>query len=216
VARLNVPATKTTFFSIREGLAFATEGFDLLDEKRQILVLELMGRVEAARRVQKEVDDHMKAAFAALREAVLERGLAAMEAESAGISVRHDVRLSEHRVVGMDIPSVAVESAEPGLQFSFAGSSARSDEVMFAFNKALDVIARLAEVENAVVRLARELKKTQRRVNALEKIFIPDYKDTLAYVTSVLDERDRDDLTIMKMVKDRRTAASRGPDNVRK
>ena len=206
MARLNVSPTKSTYFELKKALDFASEGFDLLDEKRQILVLELMGRVEAARRAQADVDEHMAAAFAALREAVVHRGVAAMHAESAGVSVRHDVRLSHHRVVGMDIPGVEIESDTPGVQFGFAGSSATSDQVMFRFNEVLDYIARLAEVENAVVRLARELKKTQRRVNALEKIFIPDYRDTLAYVTGALEERDRDDLTIMKMVKDRRTA----------
>ena len=62
-------------------------------------------------------------------------------------------------------------------------------------------VTRLAELENAVFRLARELRKTQRRVNALEKIFIPDYTDTLGYIEDSLDEREREEMIIMKMAK---------------
>ena len=101
MAKLNVPPTKTTSLDMKRSLQFASEGFDLLDEKRQILVLELMSRVEAARRAQADVDERMAVAFDAMQRAVLQRGLAAMETESAGISVRHDVRLDSHRVVGM-------------------------------------------------------------------------------------------------------------------
>jgi len=73
--------------------------------------------------------------------------------------------------------------------------------VMVRFTKALDTIARLAEIENAVLRLAAEVRRTQRRVNALDKIFIPDYKETVAYIEDVLEEREREQFVIMKMAK---------------
>ena len=78
---------------------------------------------------------------------------------------------------------------------------------MLSFCDALDSIAALAETENAVFRLAREVRRTQRRVNALEKLFIPDYTETLQYITETLEEREREGFVIMKMVKARREAA---------
>jgi V/A-type H+-transporting ATPase subunit D len=103
--------------------------------------------------------------------------------------------------MGIDLPTVVAvhEAVKP--EFSTAAGSALSDEVMQRFSKALDAIARLAEVENAVLRLATEVRKTQRRVNALDKVFIPDYKETIGYIEDVLEEREREQFVIMKMAK---------------
>ena len=60
-----------------------------------------------------------------------------------------------------------------------------------------------AELENAVLRLARELRKTQRRCNALSKIFIPDYRKTLGYIVGALEERERESFIILRMIRDR-------------
>ena len=75
---------------------------------------------------------------------------------------------------------------------------------MKSFTRALKLVAELAEVESAVFRLAVEVRKTQRRVNALEKIFLPQYRETLKYIRGTLEERDREDMIIMKLIKHRR------------
>ena len=74
---------------------------------------------------------------------------------------------------------------------------------MRAFREVLALIGQLAEVETVVFRVARELRKTQRRVNALEKIFIPTYRETARYITDTLEEREREGFVIMKKLKAR-------------
>jgi V/A-type H+-transporting ATPase subunit D len=201
VAKLEVPPTKSSLLAIRHSLEFAEEGYDLLEQKRQILVLELMGRLEAAKRAQADVDEAMAAAFAALREAALRSGTEALAREALGIVRRHKLDYRGRPVMGIDLPTVTAQHEAPTLEFSPASASVLSDEVMARFTKALDSIARLAEIENAVLRLAYEVRRTQRRVNALDKIFIPDYKETVAYIEDVLEEREREQFVIMKMAK---------------
>jgi len=201
VAKLEVPPTKSSLLTLQHGLEFAQEGFDLLEQKRQILVFELMGRLEAARRAQAEVDAAMAAAFMALREAALRSGTEGLAREALGILHRHRLGYSGCPVMGIDLPTVTAEHAPPRPEFSTAAGSALSDEVMSRFTKALDAIARLAEIENAVLRLASEVRRTQRRVNALDKVFIPDYKETIAYIEDVLEEREREQFVVMKMAK---------------
>jgi len=186
-------------------LDFAQEGYDLLEQKRQILVLELMGRVEGAKRAQKDVDEIMAQAFSALREGALRSGTEAMTRESIGIVRDHRIDISSRPVMGLDLPSVNVENVPPKPEFGLGSGSAMSDEVMMQFTKALDAIAHLAEIENAVFRLASEVRRTQRRVNALSKVFIPDYEDTIDYIEDVLEERERESFVIMKMAKARLT-----------
>ena len=74
---------------------------------------------------------------------------------------------------------------------------------MRRFVEALPLLAELAELENAVLRLAREVRKTQRRCNALSKLFIPDYRETIAYIMGSLEERERESLMILKLTRDR-------------
>ena len=64
-------------------------------------------------------------------------------------------------------------------------------------------LAELAELENAVLRLARELRKTQRRCNALSKNFLPAYRETIGYITAALEERERESFILFKMIRDR-------------
>ncbi len=201
--KLNVPPTKSTLLRVKRDLAFATEGFELLDQKRQVLVMELMTRVQAAREAQERVDEAMADAHAALRSALAAGGTLAMEGESLGISDTHATRVTPSRVMGLSVPRVEVTVAPTKAEFSPGAGAVQSDAVMVKFREALDVIGELAAIETAVVRLARELKKTQRRVNALEKIFLPDYRETLKYISEVLEERERDGFVIMKMTKDR-------------
>jgi V/A-type H+-transporting ATPase subunit D len=193
--KLNVPPTKSVLLKVKRDLSFAAEGYELLEQKRQILAIELMSRLENARAVQKEVDAVLAEAYAALSRARVISGTAAMQSESLGITGTHETGVTEQRVMGINVPAVKVTVKPLAPEFAPGSGSAQSDEVMKSFRRALEAIGKLAEVENAVIRLSRELKKTQRRVNALEKIFLPDYRDTVKY--------ERDAFVIMKMTKDR-------------
>jgi len=204
MAKLSLPPTRSSLLNVERNLTFASEGYELLEQKRQILVLELMSRVERARAIQKDVDERMAAAHKALRSGLAQSGAAQMAGESFGITGTHEVGVSTSRVMGINLPTVNVTVQPMAPEFAPGSGATQSDDVMKRFLEALEVIGTLAEVENAVVRLSRELKKTQRRVNALEKIFLPDYRETIKYITDVLEERERDSFVIMKMTKAKR------------
>jgi V/A-type H+-transporting ATPase subunit D len=206
MAKLRIPPTKSNYLRIQKQQEFARDGYDLLEQKRQILVLELVNRVEAAKRAQQDVDERMAQAYAALRKAASRVGSFQMRNEAAAALTGADVDISSHQLMGIALPTVRFRAPELVPQFALAAGTPGSDQVLLAFNRALAAVARLAEIENAVFRLAREVKKTQRRVNALEKIFIPTYRETLRYIESTLEEREREGFVIMKMVKERREA----------
>lgn len=203
MARLEIPPTKSSLLDTKRSLGFAEEGFDMLDQKRQILVLELMGMAESAKRVQQDVQEKMTKAFAALREALIRAGTHRLTQDAAAPSPDHAVQVESRSLMGLYLPEVSSEHPEARPVVSLLAGTPASDEVGRSFRDALETIDRLAEVENSVFRLAREVRKTQRRVNALEKVFIPAYEDTLAFITSVLEERERDEFVIMRIIKER-------------
>jgi V/A-type H+/Na+-transporting ATPase subunit D len=203
MGKLNVAPTKSNLLALKRQLAFAEEGYDLLEQKRQILVSELMKRLARVRDAQSEAADALRCAFDALREAQLDTGSEALERASLGVSMDHQVELSGRHLMGMKIPHVTVRTESLSAQFGVGGTSANADIAMRRFIEVLPLLAELAELENAVMRLALELRKTQRRCNALSKIFMPNYRETIGYITGALEERERESFVILKMIRDR-------------
>ncbi len=203
MAKLNIAPTKSNLLSLKRQLAFAEEGYDLLEQKRQILIFELMSRLKRVRDVEAGITDAFDRAFAALREAELDVGSKSIDSAILGIDRDHQVDLSDQHLMGLKIPRVTVRTEPVGVQFGVSGTSANADLAMRRFVELLPLLGELAELQTAVLRLARELRKTQRRCNALSKIFIPDYRETISYTISALEERERESFIILRMIRDR-------------
>lgn len=203
MARLNIAPTKSNFLSLKRQLAFAEEGYELLEQKRQILIFELMSRLGRAREVESAVAESLDRARAALREATLDIGSPALDRAALGVKLDSGLKLAGQHLMGLTIPRLTLRADAPRVPFGINGTSANTDAALRRFWALLPLLAELAELQNAVLRLARELRKTQRRCNALSKIFIPAYRETLAYVSGTLEERERESLTILKLIRDR-------------
>jgi V/A-type H+-transporting ATPase subunit D len=203
MARLNIAPTKSNYLSMKRQLVFAEEGYDLLEQKRQILIFELMSRLGRVREVERKIAESLRRAHAAFREATLDIGSAALDRISLGAKQDSDLRLAGQHLMGLTIPHVMFRAGPPGIPFGVGGTSANTDVARHRFVELLPLLAELAELQNAVMQLARELRKTQRRCNALSKIFIPSYRETLTYISGTLEERERESLTILKIVRDR-------------
>jgi V/A-type H+-transporting ATPase subunit D len=203
MAKLNVAPTKSNLLSLRKQLAFAEEGYDLLEQKRQILIFELMSRLARADEAERRAAAALASAQAALREATLDIGSEALDRAALGVQFDHRVEIADQHLMGLRIPRVTVQVAAFVPQFGLGGTSANTDVAQRRFLESLPRLAELAELENAVLRLARELRKTQRRCNALSKNFLPAYRATIGYITGTLEERERESFILFKMIRDR-------------
>lgn len=203
MALLDVPATKSALLALRRQLSFALEGYSLLDQKRELLLLEQTSRATRAAQARRSASASLAAAVSALREAQLSRGTLAID--RAGLAPRCDHRLEVRcrKVMGLEVVEADATIDEPGARFGFLGTPAAADAAARAFAQALPLLADLAAQEASLSRVARELKKTQRRCNALSKKVIPDCRQTLAFLGAALEERERESFVVLKMVRDR-------------
>ncbi|MBP5450243.1 MAG: V-type ATP synthase subunit D [Spirochaetales bacterium] len=203
MAKQNIPPTKSNLNRIKQSYIIAKEGHELLDQKREIMVMELMSYLERTKRVEKDLNALLAEAYAAYKKAVVRMGH--REAENVARSIKYEYIMKEKttKLMGMNMPSVHAETPHLQLQGSFLDSNALTDEVSAAFLRLISVLGEMAEIRNIVWRLSREVKKTQRRVNALEKSVIPEAEETIKFITSSLEERERDELFIVKMVKEK-------------
>lgn len=203
--RLEVAPTRSNLLKTRESLQLAKEGYDLLEQKREVLLMELMRIVHDLRELERQVAEKSAAAFAALELALLSMGDESLQWAALSMISERDISLLYKSVMG--VPVVTVQGAEAkapataGLQASMEGTKSALDEASRRFAELVLVIYRWSEVEISVWRLASEIRKTQRRVNALENIFIPQYERTVKAIEEVLEESDREEFIRKKKVK---------------
>jgi V/A-type H+-transporting ATPase subunit D len=203
MARSDVPPTKSSLFAVREQLAIAREGFELLEQKREILVMELMRMVEEVKLLERDLDRRVASAYGSLRKMIVQIGRQGASEISAGIRFDYSVREKQGRLMGIPLPTLDMQMPRMDLKYSCLGTSATCDATTIQFFELLKLIARMAEIRTMVWRLAKEVRKTQRRVNALERIVIPDVDDTRRFIEGVLEEREREIFFVQKMLKAR-------------
>ena len=114
-----------------------------------------------------------------------------------------EIRIGSRRVMGVSLPVLDIDFHEYAPYYSPMGTSFWIDSSLREFKAVLELMGRLAELKISVIRLANEVKKTIRKVNALEKIAIPNLRDTVSFIEDNLEEYERDMMTIMRMVKER-------------
>jgi V/A-type H+-transporting ATPase subunit D len=166
-------------------------------------VVELKGLTARAVEAQLRVDQELAQAYAALEQAQLATGNSGISFAAQAVNVETDIRLRERRIMGVGIPTVKLDIRDNAPYYGPHATSVWTDEAVVRFRNAVEAIGRLAESRISLVRLAKEIQKTIRRVNALEKIFIPDYRETVKYIEDSLEEADMEAFSILKLIKGR-------------
>ncbi|GHS92971.1 V-type ATP synthase subunit D [Synergistales bacterium] len=198
-----ITATRSNMTRIQSALKLARRGHDLLEQKRKILMQELMGRMKEVREVQESMHRVFGDAYFSLQMANISMGIENVEKIAFVVPEEDRFVVRLRSIMGIDIPEV--DKLEPNLAPVYAmggaatGVSSVLDNAYVDARKVVALIARLSEVETTVYRLAVQIRKTLRRVNALEKVFIPRSESQIKLIASALDENEREDLTRIKL-----------------
>ena len=125
---------------------------------------------------------------------------------SAALASRAELPLqvTTTRIMGVKVPYIEqkhVSRSMLGRGFAITDMSITIDEAASAFESEVEAIIELAEMELRLTRLAEEIQRTSRRLNALEHFLIPRLKAECEFIQIVLDERERADHFRLKLVK---------------
>ncbi len=197
----NTFPTKGNLILAKNSLALARQGYDLMDKKRNILMREIMGLISQASDIQGEIDKTFCEAYALLQKANIEMGIHLVEEISFSVPVEESVRIKTRSVMGTEIPLVEYKPKGQIPTYAFYSTTHSLDEAKIAFEKVKDLTIRLSMIENAAVRLATNIKKTQKRANALKNITIPMYESLTKSIQNALEEKDREEFTRLKVIK---------------
>lgn len=193
--------TKGNLMLAKNSLALAHQGYDLMDKKRNILLKELMSLIDEAKDIQEEIDQTFTKAYACLQRANIEHGISKVRELAFTVPIEDSIRIQTRSIMGTEIPHVKYDAKQNDLTYSFSTTRESIDIAREAFREVKDLTIKLSMVENAAYRLATNIKKTQKRANALKNITIPMYSNLVYTISNALEEKEREEFTRLKVIK---------------
>lgn len=192
--------TKNNLMAAKKSLKLARMGYDLMGRKKNILVKEIMSLLDRSEGIQAELEAAAAEAYGLLQRAHLFMGSCMDYARC--VPIDDGLRIHIRSVMGVTLPSVSLDTPDaPALHYGLNFTSSQLDDAYLAFEKVKRLIVELTEIESNVIRLSEAISKTQKRTNALNNIMIPRLTEEIKSITDVLDEKDREDFSRLKVIK---------------
>ncbi len=211
MSTMNLPPTRSNLLLLKERLSFAVEGYQILDKKREVLSSGLLAVVQEAQKLQEEVWSSLESAYRKLEFARLTMGEEKVVWAAMAVTRLFDVEIITRGNMGVPLPQIENVAEVPNVTYSLGDTSVELDDAMAAFRAVMKALPRLTEIETKVYRMAKELKKTQRRVHALERIFIPEYRSQIDFIENTLEEQDREEVFRLKWLKNKKDKIEKRP-----
>ena len=197
---LKVVPTKGNLIAMKKSLQLANLGYNLMDQKRNVLIKEMMTLLDDVKLIRDQITSSYQEAYDALQEANISMGLITdivnSTPEDYGISIAY------RSVMGVEIPKIAYDKQPLKMTYDIERSNSKVDYAYNCFYNVKQLTVLLAEVENSVYRLANTIRKTQKRANALRNISIPRFESTIKVISEALEEKEREEFTRQKAIKE--------------
>ncbi|HEX2013879.1 MAG TPA: V-type ATP synthase subunit D [Nitrososphaera sp.] len=205
-------ATKIELIRIRRSMQVAKMVHKILDDKREVLLKKIDEMIEEANKAREDIWSPLGQIYTAVFNAYMSLGTMTLESISDSTPAIMETDVNVRRIVDVKIPTLSIKTKEAGhqLSYGFNETNATVDKAAKLIKNMLPNVCKAAEYENAIFSLAKELERTQKLLNALEYVIIPQYQDAIAFIRATLEEREREEFVRLKKVKvvlDRRKLA---------
>ncbi len=199
-----VKPTRSALLKLNRRISLAERGHRILKEKREVLVMEFFSIYEDQKYLRREVNRELNDAFTLyMKLKMVDRNVEDL-ASVLPDTQEPKIEVKEKNIMGVTVPLINLKGMNEDLTergYNLYTSSTLLDETYDAFKDILEKIVRLGEIEKSVKLLAKEIEKTNRRVNALEYVILPKLKRQKKFIQFQLEEREREDFFRRKRVK---------------
>ena len=198
----NVTATKIELFKYKRSSQVATMVQGILDDKRKVLLKNIKEMIAEAQKTRGGIWEPLQDIYKSVNESYLSLGVATVDSVAQSTPGVMEVESDVKRVVDVTIPVLSVtEKDTKSIPYGFADTNASIDRGAKLIKDLLPKICKAAEYENSIFSLAKALEKTQKLLNALENVIIPQYKQRVRFILATLEEREREEFARLKKVK---------------
>ncbi len=202
MASSEVKPTRIELINLTRRIRLAKKGLDLLKMKRTSLVMEFFAISRTVKGMRENIRSDMETTLGTVRLAEALSGLVNLE-RIASMSVDTDANVATKNVMGVRIPTLNVVYHESLLSEIYRAVSIPTviNDSIMKFEKIFKALLEIAEKENSMRKLLREIDRTKRRSNAIENILIPGLAANAKYIRMRLDEMERETFSMLKAVK---------------
>ena len=198
----NVTATKIELLKYKRSSQVATMVQKILDDKRKVLLKNIEEMITEATKARGGIWDPLQDVYKSVNEAYLSLGTSTVESVAESAPAVMEVDVDVKRVVDVKIPTLNVKEKDTtSMPYGLADTNSSIDRAAKQIKEALPKICKAAEYENSIFSLAKALEKTQKLLNALENVIIPQYQQRIKFILATLEEREREEFAKLKKVK---------------
>lgn len=198
----NVAATKIELLKYKRSSQVATMVQKILDDKRKVLLKNIEEMITEANKARGGIWEPLQDVYRSVNDAYLSLGTATVDSVAQSTPAVMEVDTKVKRVVDVTIPTLNVtEKDTKSMPYGFADTNSSIDRAAKQIKALLPKICKAAEYENSIFALAKALEKTQKLLNALENVIIPQYRLRIKFILSTLEEREREEFARLKKVK---------------
>lgn len=198
----NVAATKIELLKYKRSSQVATMVQKILDDKRKVLLKNIEEMITEANKARGGIWEPLQDVYKSVNDAYLSLGTTTVDSVAQSTPPVMEVDTKIRRVVDVSIPALNVtEKDTKSMPYGFADTNSSIDRAAKQIKILLPKICKAAEYENSIFALAKALEKTQKLLNALENVIIPQYRLRIKFILSTLEEREREEFARLKKVK---------------
>lgn len=203
MAAIQAKPTRMELSNLKKRKQVAVRGHKMMKDKRDELVRRFIVYARRNKELRDEVEKNLSLA---MRSFVLARAsMSGAEIEEALMYPARaaSVEMGTISVLSIPVPKLTMETQEGySYPYGYATTGAELDGAVQQLAEVLPLLLELAEIEKACSRLADEIEKTRRRVNALEYVMIPQFTETIRSIQMKLEENDRQNTTRLMKTKE--------------
>ncbi|MCY3975789.1 MAG: V-type ATP synthase subunit D [Thaumarchaeota archaeon] len=198
----SVTATKIELLKYKRSSQIATMVQKILDDKRKVLLKNIEEMITEATHARNDIWEPLRSIYESVNDAYISLGTNTVDSIAKSTPAVMEVDVNVKRIVDVVIPTLQVLEKDHKLTpYGFIDTNTSVDLATKKIKNLLPNICKAAEYENSILSLAKALEKTQKLLNALENIIIPQYNQKIRFILSTLEEREREEFARLKKVK---------------
>ncbi len=196
------PANRMELLRTKKKTRIATRGHELLEKKRDALIQEYVTYVREYKKRSKNTLEQLQQAYKQLHVAQAVSGVHRVKSLGFATNKSLEAIHEEKNIMGVRVQTIRVNKLPFKHNASLIGTSYYVTQAQEQFQEVVPELVKLAELEKIIFALAEEIKKTKRRVNALEHIHIPRLEETKKHIQARLAEMEREEFVRLKHLKE--------------
>jgi len=202
---IRIRPTKVEFIKLRRRHSVAKRVHRIIKDRLTILVSEMLSLTKDAMAKRTELNKELRLGYQQLMLAYVQKGGIQLDIDAMAAQGEVGVSFLTRNVAGVAAPLVESEPivrSPGGRGLTLHDETVSVQKTAEHFEKATELLVELADIENSIVLVGLEVRATRRKVNMLEHSVIPKIEETISYLSMKFEEREREEKTRFKRVKD--------------